>query len=56
MSENIEKMQFRKELISLIWRWSQESDLTIGDMLIAMHEATATVLDSGDGALYDESF
>ena len=44
MPMKTEKDCLRNEIIALIWRWAQESDLTVGDMLLAIHEATARFL------------
>ncbi len=48
MSNNTEMDQFRKEMIALIWRWANESDITVGDMLIANHQAISIVLESAE--------
>lgn len=55
MSNDTEMDRFRKEMIALIYRWSQESDITVGDMLIANHQAISTVLESGEEEEMDDT-
>jgi len=39
-----DKEQFKKELLFVMWRWANESELTMGEWLKACHEAIETVI------------
>lgn len=36
--------QYRNELLAIMWRWSQESDLTVGQWFRVTQESVAKVL------------